>query len=505
MKETSSQIGTASVFWDSLALSSAQAAAVVLGIAVSSLTVRLLGPEEFGYLSVFTMFCGFFSLFTGAWTSGALVRFGREEYHKTGNLNHTVWARYFMFAIAVGIALVIVLPAGKSIGSYIGQGDMLILLPILLVTVLYLDTNSSFFFIFQAAKMMKTYALFLLLPSVVIIAGLGFLLLSGGRVTFIPVAATTACCGVLSSLLIFFALPKRRLLPVVLDKAMLKEIYLFSYPIFFGNMAFAVINWTDMVVIKHFCSMKDVGVYQTAYNIYNMTVSQFSIISSIALPIFVSMITLGKKYMIREYIRRFVPQLFLAGVLVVSCGASIAPFFFSYVYGAAFEISARYFSILSFALTFNLLIYLYGSILIACKHTKFSTVVLICMACLNLGGDILLVPLLGPTGATLATSGSVLSGAVLYHIFIKAKFMKASSLFCLLLLTLPMFISLAIIYFSDIFLAPPLVVAAVGISGFLLAKALRLFRMDDLALLEGISMPEFCRKLIFKIYRVLSV
>lgn len=251
--------------------------------------------------------------------------------------------------------------------------------------------------------------------------------------------------------------------------------------------------------------MKDVGIYQVAYNVYSIVANQMSIINTVMLPLFVSMLALKKGFLIRRYIRSIVPLFFLGGVLIVCCGASIGPLFFRYVYGESFDISAWYFSVLSIGLSFKVLVFLYSGILIAYKHVKLSIAAGIAGALLNLAGDLLFVPWLGPVGASIATSCGVLLCALLYHIFIAVKISKAPSSQLIFLLALPIFISLVIIHFSDIFIAPALVFVAVLTSGFLLSKALRLFKKEDMELIQNISMPGFCRALIVKIYGILAV
>ena len=506
MNDRIAATGTKAVFWDSLALCSSQIFAIPLGILASALTVRLLGAEEYGYLSVFLMVGGLFSLFVGNWSSASLIRFGREEYQKSGKINRTVWARYILFAVSFVLAIFVLFLAGGPITRYIGGGGGICLLLIILLTVVAQDANSSFSYMLQAVKRMKTYGIALLFSPFFLICGLGALFyLYGNKLAFPVVALVMALSTAAASFLIFLLLPHKALFPVAFDKTMLKDIYLFSYPVIFGNIAFYVVNWVDMVVIKHYFSMQDVGVYQVAYNVYSMVANQMSIINTIMLPLFVSMIALGKGFLIRRYIRSIVPLFFLGGVLLVCCGASISPLFFHYVYGDAFDVSAWYFSVLSLGLAFKVLVYLYSGILIAHKHVKLSIVAGVIGALLNFGGDLLLIPWMGPVGATVATSAGVLACAILYHIFIEVKITRSPSSLRIFLLTIPVFISLAIIYFSDIFLAPLLVVLSVFLSGFLLAKGLRLFKKEDMELLKDISMPVFCRKLVAQIYGILSV
>ncbi|OGV51402.1 MAG: hypothetical protein A2017_14845 [Lentisphaerae bacterium GWF2_44_16] len=498
--------GARAVFWDSLTLCSSQFFAIPLGILASALTVRLLGAEEYGRLSVLMMVSGLFSLFIANWSSTALLRFGREEYQKTGKINRTVWARYFLFAVSFAIALPVLFLAGEYISSYIGGSCVLWILPIILLTVIVQDANSSFSYMLQALKKMKAYSASLLfIPFfLVLVLGTFFYLFNGRHFSFVTVALITALCGGAAAFFIFLLVPLKSIFPITLNKLQLKEIYIFSYPVIFGNLAFYVVNWVDMVVIKHYFSMKDVGCYQVAYNVYSMVASQMSVINTIMLPLFVSMIALEKGFLIRRYIRSLVPQFFLGGILIVCIGASISPLFFRYAYGRAFEISACYFLVLSLGLAFKVLIYLYSGILIAHKHVKLSMTAGIAGALLNFGGDLLLIPLMGPLGATVATSSSVLLCAVLYHIFIGIKITKGPSSLRLFLLTIPVFISLAITYFVNMFWAPPLVALASLLSVFFLAKALKLFKKEDIELFQGISMPESCRNCVIKIYGFLS-
>ena len=120
----------------------------------------------------------------------------------------------------------------------------------ILIARTYLD------YILQAIHRMKAYAATQIVFVAVSIIGLTLIFVGYFSKTYLTVIIigliTNAIIVVLLSL---FLIPFRVLSPIKIDRRMLGEVFSFSYPLMVGNLAAYVVNWIDVIVIKHFFSL----------------------------------------------------------------------------------------------------------------------------------------------------------------------------------------------------------------------------------------------------------
>jgi len=263
-------------------------------------------------------------------------------------------------------------------------------------------------------------------------------------------------------------------------------------------LAAYVVNWIDVIVIKHFFSMSEVGEYQLAYNIFNVLTGLLSSTSILITPILVSFLAAKREDLVLRYTTRLVPQGLLFWSTVLGIVVSICPPIFREVFGEGFIVSAVYFQFLAIGLAISGLIHLYSTEITAYKLIKLGMVVGMARGIVNLFGDILLVPKIGPLGAALSTTGGILVGALGYLLICQHQ-IKVKLLWQFILV-LPALVSLGV---SHMFSGPGAHILAVVftlLSTFYLAKALHLFRSDDLVLLDFVQMPSSLKKAIVRAY-----
>ena len=107
-QDISEKSGVKTSFWDYLSLLSGNVILIPLGIVSVAMTTRILGPEGYGYITIFNLVTTFVVMVTTNWTATSLLRFGREEYDQKGEFNHTFWARTIILTpcLFVGVAIV---------------------------------------------------------------------------------------------------------------------------------------------------------------------------------------------------------------------------------------------------------------------------------------------------------------------------------------------------------------------------------------------------------------
>ena len=130
---------------------------------------------------------------------------------------------------------------------------------------------------------------------------------------------------------------------------------------------------------------------------------------------------------------------------------------------------------------------------------KQDVVINLCTALLNVCGDLLLVPRIGPLGAAISTSGAIAIHAIL-HVWVCQKQLQRKFLWHLILVLPALWSIMASQLLSgceSFFLAMGGTLAI----GYGLARAFHLFRYEDLVLLDYIQMPQWLRKAICRMYR----
>ena len=81
-----------------------QGAAFAFGLLCMVLTVRLLGPENYGRLAMFFLILAVLSQLLVSWPNMGLVRFGREELAERGAAAASFWARAVIFLATLLLA-----------------------------------------------------------------------------------------------------------------------------------------------------------------------------------------------------------------------------------------------------------------------------------------------------------------------------------------------------------------------------------------------------------------
>jgi len=493
--------GVKTSFWDYMSLLSGNLFLIPLGIASVALITRILGPEGFGYITIFNLVTTFVVMVTTNWTAPSLVRFGREEYDQQRKLNHTFWSRTIIITPCLLIGVAIIYLYRSFISDYMkmpfGAVWLVIGSALILTARTYLD------YILQAIHRMKAYAA----TQIVFVAAfiVGLILIYVGffpKTYFTVIIVGLITNAIIVMLLTFLLIPLRVLSPVKTNRRVLREVFSFSYPLMVGNLAAYVVNWIDVIVIKHFFSMSDVGGYQLAYNIFNFLGGLIGSVTVLMTPILVSFLAAKRDDLVLRYSTRLVPQGFLLWTTMIGVVLSICPQIFRIVFGEGFSASAIYFQFLAIGLVLNSLANFYSGEITAYKLMKLGVMASVARGAVNLIGDIILVPKMGPLGAALSTTGGIFVATLCYLLICQRQLQE--KLLWQFILVLPALVSLGASHIFSISGAPFLVMIATLASSYYLAKVFHLFQSDDLVLLNYIQMPAPLKKTIVWIYPFLT-
>ena len=195
------------------------------------------------------------------------------------------------------------------------------------------------------------------------------------------------------------------------------EVKRVAWPMFLSSSIFMLISWTDTLMIGYFLEDADVGVYRIAFRISTViTFAQFAI-NGIAAPMIANLYHAHDYIGLRNLIYKVGIFNFVFSVPIVLI-ILIAPTFLLGLFGAEFESGRHLLLILSagqavFALSGPVLY-----ILTMTRHERTSLFIMYFTAIINLLGNAILIPILGLTGAALATMATTILWNVLAVLFV---------------------------------------------------------------------------------------
>lgn len=461
------------------------------------LLTRLLGTADYGSYVLFISVSLITSMLT-LWTSGAIVRYGREEMVVEGSVRKTFWANYGILLPCFLLTFLVVFLYKGILHGYIGgisDYEWLIC-----AFILAHNLVSTMPVMFQAIGKMKHFAY---LP----LASSGFFVIALGAVAIKPfaidvnVALRLLVAGYLLGACAGLWMLRRYITPICFSWEQMKKCVFYSWPVLLGGMCEQVIQNIDQVVIRLFMALAFVGIYNVAYvlQVYAVRVSLMSI--GIMFPLMVSWIVSGKENRIREYMRLYVPQIVFGWALVVSIVVMFAAEITS-AFGRDYAMAGLPFSILLASVAFRIFPVLQSPVLSSYKLVKEAVSISLLIGVLNVVLDFLLIPRMGMVGAAISTSVAFTTGAIVSTAIMRAKVGIDNFSYYPWLFPVA-FGYLGLVFGDDLFLK--VAVSVIIIIGSLwIAKTATLFTTESLQNMETVEMPSLLRKFLEKGYSLLS-
>jgi O-antigen/teichoic acid export membrane protein len=455
-----------------LVLGGANYGAMGLSLLISVILTRRLGAEAFGHLALLLMASQLFVLVVANWTQTGLVRFGAPEFTRTGSTSDTFWARMWLVAPLGLVAALAALAFRDPLVQYLA-------IPRWGLWLLFLHggmllANATFAGLFQAREQVRLYSISLLLEKAVLVTA----------VVLVPAAWVAQALTVLwiyigsaavAALWSVWMLGPRSLGRVHLDGRACREMFAYSLPLILSSWAgmFGT-NWLNLIVIKQYRPVADVGAYSLATQLAGVVWQVAIVVSTVWLPRVSVMIAQGEEEQVRIISRRVVPYwvmgsslLFCAVVLGIQPVVQIAfdPAFESAIPAVVILMGAG--SALALFTAFSPIVSAYGS-------TWALTAVVFASAAVNLVMDFALIPAFGINGAAMATllAYATSAGLVLWL----AERRMRSRVVVLSALTAPVvLVCLAFFWVSGAWFYV-VAIAAAALSVLALSRAFQLFR-----------------------------
>lgn len=244
----------------------------------------------------------------------------------------------------------------------------------------------------------------------VVLVTLGFLVagLAGGLVAGIA-AATLVNYRFLDLSLIRF------------QRRHLTGLWSFAVWSFFGGVTVVVVGSVDTILLGHFLLDSDVGFYRTAFQLATMALFTTLAVRSSLGPRISRWYWEGEVAAIEDALARAFTYAFLLGVPVCIAGWLLGAKLLYYLYGEPFVVAAPALAVLFAAQAVTILVILEGMCLgsMNCPRETFAAAAAAALVLLLL--DLLLIPMIGITGAAAGLLVSMVVNWVLLHRSLKRR------------------------------------------------------------------------------------
>lgn len=355
--------------------------------------VKRLSENDYGVYSILITILGLFTTFGFSWTSSSLLYFGTEEKIKYGSLNRTFWARNIILGVSYIFIAFLFLLFYKKLDNYITKPLSLYLFVWMTVKI-FTDYLITYFLAIENRKLSVITSICTKLLAAILIT----LNIVSLKLVLIYCILSEIC-----ALIFVYKINKMDFGKFIFDKKIFKTVLSFGIWQIFGFSGIYFINFGDNLVIKHFLTLEDVGIYNVAYKMFAGMSGFAYLFSSYFAPKVTRAISVNDAWTLKEIFYRdriyMTILLLIPHMLVFIFTEKIIVLFFGYNYiDATFplrililESNLRYFFV------FNILIY-------NCFR-KYSIMQSfnILQAILNIVLDILFIPKFGILGAAYGT------------------------------------------------------------------------------------------------------
>jgi O-antigen/teichoic acid export membrane protein len=351
---------------------------------------RTLGPAPLGAYFLFLAYFGIFNLVGDGGFGSAAVKRISEGKEANEYFSAFVFIRIVLLAVSVTL-LLIAEPYLKDITS---SGIFFWLLLALIVSVFSSSAGTGVYGtgkvgIYQISGFVDSL-IRILFQIIAVFIGFGVAGLTGGFVGGLIAGGITNFRYIDLNLVRF-------------KISHLKSLFSFSFWIFLTASGSLIFSYADTILIGFFMSNADVGIYRTAFQLTLVATFTTLVFHTVLFPKISNWGTQGQITEIENSLARaWTYSLFLA---IPTCigGWILGDKLLYYLYGASFVGGASALNFLLLAQVVNVFMFLGTMSLAALNRPKDAFLITIIAAITNILLDIALIPVIGITGAAVAT------------------------------------------------------------------------------------------------------
>lgn len=198
----------------------------------------------------------------------------------------------------------------------------------------------------------------------------------------------------------------------------LKSLFTFSFWIFLASSGSMVFAYADTILVGYFMSNTDVGIYRVAFQLTGAAAFTTGSLHYVLFPKVSNWHATGEIARAEAALARAFTYSLLLAVPVVAGGMLLGKELLYYLYGSGFESGAIALVFLLLVQVANIFMYLQTMCLNAFDQPRRSFIATAIAACLNIGLNLVLIPIFGITGAAIATLVSITLNALISYAYL---------------------------------------------------------------------------------------
>lgn len=397
---------------------------------------RSLSVAEYGLFYAVFAFLSFFTLFRGLGFGSALIKYIPEFGAKKqfGKIKSSiVFSLALHAALSFFIVSLILIFSGEIVLGFFKTESAVPILQILLIwflaTIFLLFGN-----VFIGFQNMAVYALLQFLRNLLIFL---FAFLLVGYFGFgIRGAAFAYLFEMLVIAVLAFAILRRKYPSIFraktfITKPLIKKLSTFALPLFLSGIGGIIIAYMDTLMITASRSLSEVGLYQAAQPAAHFLWYLVGPLIIVFFPMVSELWARGKKKLLGNTLHFLIKFSFILIIPAALIFIAFPDIIINLLFGPRYLAGATVLQILGAAAIVYTLYAILGSTINGIGKPIVNTKIIALMACLNFGGNLILIPIYGIEGAAIATIISYILGLVLtfYYAWKFVKFtVPASSL-----------------------------------------------------------------------------
>ncbi len=365
-------------------------ALTAIGFLSTIVFAHILGPAVLGDYFIFLAYFGILYLIGDGGFGGAAVKRISEDREQNAFFSAFVALRILLVVVSIS-ALLLVAWFYKDIVS---SGIFFWLLLAIIVSLFSGCTATAVYGvgnvgIYQISMFLNT-SVKIIIQVVAVLFGFALNGLIGGFVL-----------GLIAEGLVNYRYMNLALSRFRLDH--LKNIFSFSFWIFLSSSGSLVFCYADTILIGYFMETADVGIYRTAFQLTSISTFTTLAFYTVLYPKISQWEIMGDLTSIENTLSRAVTYSLFLAIPVCIGGWILGERLLYFLYGASFTSGTNALAILLVVQIANVFMYLGTMCLNSLNHPKEAFIVTAIASIINIVLDILLIPVLGISGAAIAT------------------------------------------------------------------------------------------------------
>lgn len=381
---------------------------VALGVIITILIARNFGATGVGTVTFVLVFTTMFGTIADWGLTLITIREASKNLKLAGEIiGNVIVIRLVLAAIAATITIATaiffphLLPKDPQIMTLIAVGSLMLLA---------ISIKTSFQMIFNVRLKMENWAISELVANFFILAiVLGVVHFKLGLVGVVTAYLIGDTASALAAIALGF---KHMTLKFALKRPETKYLLVEALPMGSILVLFTLYNRVDTLILSYFHGLAPVGLYGTAYKIYEILVLAAAYFANAIMPIISNLAVSDKSKLALVFKKSFV-VLFLMGIFVSFANYLFAPLAIKIITGARFSEfagSVTALQILSLALIMSYFNHLNGYTIIALGKQWYSLIIAVVALAVNIILNLLIIPkysLYGAAFITFLTEGMI--------------------------------------------------------------------------------------------------